>query len=284
MFENAPLLKSLIESLEPMISILSDEMAQRIGRIVLVIVRDNSQRLVSFKSESYVDIGIRLAMYASPEIEEDIILSQMDSPETKGRLEGEFFVGAVRLLVFGDPNQFSKSSREDKLNKCQNSADIEKFIESYTDLIDERFLEEWLQISEENGGYFRGGYVTTRPFDAFGAGMLNSINFGYDSDPKYRKGQLNLAEDIACVFGQILRSLYAVEYSENPQEAIETVINDLLNKTPGEIGLYKKYRIACESLINWYQDGLERQILTGFIQAINAAIKNAEENTNGQST
>jgi hypothetical protein len=62
MFENAPLLKSLIESLEPMISILSDEMAQRIGRIVLVIVRDNSQRLVPFESKSYVDIGMRLAM------------------------------------------------------------------------------------------------------------------------------------------------------------------------------------------------------------------------------
>jgi len=264
-------------------------MARRIGRIVLVIVRDNSQRLVSFKSESYVDIGIRLAMYASPEIEEDIILSQMDSPETKGRLEGEFFVGAVRLLVFGDPNQFSRSSREDKLNKCQNSADIEKFIESYTDLIDKQSLKEWLQISEKNGGYVTSGYVTTRPFNTYQLRQkdkegLNCENFGYNDDPEIRDGRLNLAEDIACVFGQILRSLYAVEYSENPQEAIETVINDLLNKTPGETGLYKKYRIACESLINWYQDGLKRQILTGFIQAINAAIKNAEENTNGQST
>jgi len=82
--------------------------------------------------------------------------------------------------------------------------------------------------------------------------------------------------------------LYALMPEGRVRETIETAINDLLNKTPGEIGLYKKYRIACESLISWYEKSLEPyssyNILTEFIQAIDAAIKNAEENTNGQST
>jgi len=221
-----------------------------------------------------VDIGIRLTMFMSPE-SEDTMSPQMED------MVREFFVGAVRLAVFGDRNQVSRSLRERGLEP-QSCQDVTNFVISNTDLVNRQLLEEWHQISEESGGYFMGGYVTTRPFNAFRVGViLDNKNFGYDSDPRYKKGQENLAEDIACVFEKILSSLYKVIYRNNQPE---TVINDLLNKTPGEIGLYKKYRIACESLINWYQDGLKRQILTGFIQAINAAIKNAEENTDGQST
>jgi hypothetical protein len=86
--------------------------------------------------------------------------------------------------------------------------------------------------------------------------------------------------------------LYVIKHSDAADKDLkavtETAISDLLNKTPGEIGLYKKYRIACESLISWYEKGLEPyssyNILTEFIQKIEDAIENAEENTDGQST
>ena len=61
------------------------------------------------------------------------------------------------------------------------------------------------------------------------------------------------------------------------------MISDLLSKTPGETGLYRKYQIACASLIRWYEEGSrQHKILTEFIQIIADAIKEAEGTTNGQ--
>jgi len=62
------------------------------------------------------------------------------------------------------------------------------------------------------------------------------------------------------------------------------VINALLSKTPGETGLHKKYLIACESLIGWYEKNSDQyKILTEFIQIIEDAIKPGGT-TGGQST
>jgi len=108
-------------------------------------------------------------------------------------------------------------------------------------------------------------------------------NFGYIlDDPNLRYGRLNLAEDIACVFEKILSSLYRVIHREEDPKA---VINALLSKTPGETVLHKKYLIACESLIGWYEKGSEQhKILREFIQIIEDAIIIAKGTTNGQST
>ena len=52
------------------------------------------------------------------------------------------------------------------------------------------------------------------------------------------------------------------------------MISDLLSKTPGETGLYRKYQIACESLIRWYEEGSrQHEILREFIRIIKDAIK-----------
>jgi hypothetical protein len=52
------------------------------------------------------------------------------------------------------------------------------------------------------------------------------------------------------------------------------VISDLLSKTPGETGLYRKYQIACESLIKWYEEvSRQHEILREFIRIIEDAIK-----------
>jgi len=94
-------------------------------------------------------------------------------------------------------------------------------------------------------------------------------------------GRLYLPEDIACVFEKILSSLYRVIHREEDPKA---VINALLSKTPGETGLYRKYQIACESLIGWYEKGSEQhKILREFIQIIEDAIIIAKGTTNGQS-
>ena len=62
------------------------------------------------------------------------------------------------------------------------------------------------------------------------------------------------------------------------------MISNLLSKTPDETGLHKKYLIACESLIGWYEENSDqRKILREFIKIIKDAIKEAQGATNGQS-
>ena len=95
-------------------------------------------------------------------------------------------------------------------------------------------------------------------------------------------GRLYLPEDIACVFEKILSSLYRVIHRKENSKA---VISALLSKTPDETGLHKKYLIACESLIGWYEENSDqRKILGEFIQIIEDAIIIAKGTTNGQST
>jgi len=148
-------------------------------------------------------------------------------------------------------------------------------------LIDRQSLEEWFRISEKNGGYVSNELIP--PDQIRQAGLSGKPNFGYIlDDPNFRYGRLNLAEDIACVFEKILSSLYKVIHREEDPKA---VISDLLSKTPGETGLHKKYLIACESLIGWYEEGSrQHEILTEFIQIIEDAIIIAKGTTNGQST
>jgi len=147
-------------------------------------------------------------------------------------------------------------------------------------LIAEQFVEEWVQISEQNGNYISAGRITVgqvREED-----LIGYKNFGYVlDDPNLDYGRLNFAEDIACVFEDIFSSLYKVIHrNENPK----TVISALLSKTPGETGLYRKYQIACESLIGWYEENSDqRKILREFIKIIKDAIKEAQGATNGQS-
>jgi len=147
-------------------------------------------------------------------------------------------------------------------------------------LIDEQSLEEWFRISEENDGYVSNELIP--PDQIRQAGLSGKPNFGYIlDDPNLRYGRLNFAEDIACVFEDIFSSLYKVIHrNENPK----TVISALLSKTPGETGLYRKYQIACESLIGWYEKNSDqRKILREFIKIIKDAIKEAQGATNGQS-
>ena len=112
--------------------------------------------------------------------------------------------------------------------------------------------------------------------------MSGKPNFGYIlDDPNLRYGRLNFAEDIACVFEKILSSLYRVIHRKENSKA---VISALLSKTPDETGLHKKYLIACESLIGWYEENSDqRKILREFIKIIKDAIKEAQGATNGQS-
>jgi len=148
-------------------------------------------------------------------------------------------------------------------------------------LIDKQSLEKWLHISKENGGYVSNELIP--PDQIRQAGLTEKPNFGYIlDDPNFRYGRLNLAEDIACVFEKILSLLYRVIHRN---EDAEKVISDLLSKTPGEIGLYEKYRIACKSLMELYEKRSDqRKILEEFIQIIEDAIIIAKGTTNGQST
>ena len=147
-------------------------------------------------------------------------------------------------------------------------------------MIDKQSLEKWLHISKENGGYVSNELIP--PDQIRQAGLTEKPNFGYIlDDPNFRYGRLSLAEDIACVFEKILSSLYRVIHLNENSEA---VISDLLRETPGETGLHKKYLIACESLIGWYEENSDqRKILREFIKIIKDAIKEAQGATNGQS-
>jgi hypothetical protein len=280
------LLAEVIKGLKPIIYSLPDKIVGRIKHIVLVIVPDNSPTpddspISGFNSESYVDIGMRLAIYTnrfgvtSPEIENGI------SPEIEDRLAREFYLAAMRLCVFGDPNESSRRYREAKLEECKDSMNkgyYEKCI-GLTDLTNSQ-SKRWLEISKQNGGYINSGYTTMSPFETYGLGPLVYLelpkykNFGYTNDPESRYGRLNPFQDIACVFEKILSSIYKVIHREEDPEA---VINALLSKTPGETGLHEKYLIACESLIKWYGENSDQSaILREFIQIIADAIKEAE--------
>jgi len=270
MLENGRLLKGLIESLEPMISILSDKM---VGRMRFIKLQNAVNYLivpVPFEGESYVFVGGMILTIYPKRFENGIL------PED--RLAEAFFHEAAHLITFGNPDEFLKSLRLFKLTQCKSS--FKKCILSLTDLIAEQFVEEWVQISEQNGNYISAGRITVgqvREED-----LIGYKNFGYVlDDPNLDYGRLNFAEDIACVFEDIFSSLYKVIHrNENPK----TVISALLSKTPGETGLYRKYQIACESLIGWYEKNSDqRKILREFIKIIKDAIKEAQGATNGQS-
>jgi len=270
MRKNSPLLEGLVESLKPMISILSDEMVRRIRFIRLGTFLDNSILPEPFKGEAHVGVGIEIKIYPNR-------FKNGKSPEIAIRLAEVFFHEVVHLITFGNPDKFSRMLRDYGLSKCQ---DLQRCIVSLTDLIDKQFVKEWLEISRQNGGYVS---VMLIPVQRVDEEDLNGYkNFGYIlDDPNLRYGRLNLAEDIACVFEKILSSLYKVIHREEDPKA---VINALLSKTPDETGLHKKYLIACESLIGWYEKGSEQhKILREFIQIIEDAIIIAKGTTNGQS-
>ena len=283
MRKNGPLLQELIKSLEPIIFILSDEMVRRIRFIRLdTFVLDtfvDRSTLVPFGGQSHTDVGMRLVVYPNR-------FKNVMSPEIEIRLAEVFFHEAVHLITFGDPNESSRMLRNYELSQCQNS--LEKYIPFLTDLIDEKSLEEWLEISRQSSQSSQsGGYVSTRLTSLNKAeeeDLLPRRNFGYIFSPNVGSGRLNLVEDIACVFEKIFSSLYKVIHrKEDPKD----VISDLLSKykTRGEIGLHKKYLIACESLIKWYEEGSEeRKTLTESIRIIEDTIKKAEGTTDGQST
>ena len=285
MRENGPLLEELIKSLQPIISILPNEMVKRTRLIKLeTFLKGPTYPFLPllvfapllFTGESHVDVGVKIEIY--PNRFENFML-----PEIEIKLAEIFFYEVVHLIVFGDPNESSRMLRNYKLSQCQNS--LEKYIPFLTDLIDEKSLEEWLEISRQSSQSSQsGGYVSTRLTSLKKAkkkDLRASINFGYIFSPNVGSGRLNLVEDIACVFEKIFSSLYKVIHrKEDPKD----VISDLLSKykTRGEIGLHKKYLIACESLIRWYEENTDqREILTEFIQKIKDVIKKAKEATDG---
>jgi len=288
MLEKGRLLYEVTRSLEVPISFLPSKLVRRIRCVVLKVVPENSQTLVRFESDSYVDIGIRLTIYysnrfdvTSPEIQ-----NAMSSIEVIGMLRKIFFIGVARLFVFGD-DKFSRWSRENELDKCQDSIHLTaEGCTGLNDLINEQHLKEWLTISEQNGGYLKirkRGYTTLRPFQTniFGSPDLTECkNFGYINDPNIREGRLNFPQDMACVLGHMLWSLYRASFGGNPKRAID----DLLEKTPGETGLYRKYQIAGEGLMNLYEGSSFPYDLRQCILIIEDAIKEAEGTTNGQSS
>jgi hypothetical protein len=276
MRENEPLLKELIERLEPIISILPDEMVRRIRFIVLetssevltLEVSPGNSIPVPFEAVTRIDVGgMKLAIYPKN--------IDIESQETENRLIEIVSHEAVHSASYGNPRKpfnlpFNLMFlRKIELDKCKD-ASLEICIESVTDLIDKPSLRRWLQISRQNGGYAYTGRIPISQIR--GEKLIKQKNFGYmldNHDIDY--GRLNLAEDIACVFEKILSSLYKVIHrNENPKE----VIIALLSKTPGETGLYEKYLIACKSLIKWYQEGSrQHEILREFIQIIEDVIK-----------
>ena len=274
LFKNDLLWKGLIESLEPMISILPDEMVTRIRFIRLDTFVDPTI-IAPFEGTSRADVGgMRLVAYSNH-------LKNGISPKIKIRLAEVFFHEGTHLGSYGDPDYENPYKlrwlRQRELDQCKNS---EEFIVSLTDLIGKQSLQEWLEISAQNGGYVSDGRI--RPDQIRERDLLGYKNFGYilnNTDLRY--GRLSLAEDIACVFEKILSSLYRVIHLNENSEA---VISDLLRETPGETGLYRKYQIACESLIRWYEEGSrQHEILREFIRIIKDAIK-AGGTTGGQRT
>lgn len=288
--KNGPLLDTLIERLEPMISILPEEMVRRIRFIRLDAFVDDSI-FVPFEGKSFIGVeGMILVAYPNniengislekeekeEEIEEEIeeIEEIKEIKKVKKRLREVFFHEAVHLMTYGNPNKL-RLFRQRELDQCKIP---EECIVSLTDLIDNQSLKQWRQISRQNGGYVSDGRI--RPDQIIETDLLGYRNFGYILDnPKLRYGRLSLAEDIACVFEKILSSLYRVIHRN---EDAEIVISDLLSKTSGETGLHKKYLIACKSLTKWYEkDSKQHKTLTEFIRIIEDAIK-AGGTTGGQ--
>jgi len=297
-------LEQLIEILRPMILILPDVMAKRIGHIVLELsLYKNSKlpltsplRLVYFNSGGHIDIGVKFGMgydvikmdYPDEfKVTPQEVQKFMSSKELQSIQEAEFIRGLLSLCVFGDSNALSRQFRETQLRRCINSINEyykgsvnslkEKCIDLIDLVVDRKSLEWWLEINEQKGGYVRQGYTELRPFRTYDFGYPNIIgyeNFGYTYSPNVKYGRLNPFEDVVCVFGKILSSLYGVIHRKEDPEA---VIKALLSETPDETVLHKKYLIACESLIKWYgENSDQRKILREFIQIIADAIKEAE--------
>ena len=307
--ESGPLIREVINSfLEPMILDLPN--SERIGHILMVskyrttpdqphISNDQPPSALLFKSIPYIDMGMifEISYPAEFEVTKRTVIDALSSKEVRKTLQDEFIGGAVRLSVFGDPNKPSRRLREDELRKCVNS--INKHSLECVDLIDliKPYSERWIEISEQNGGYAKSGYIKIRPLATYEVNPRDLIGykgFGYIDNPNIRYGREHPFEDVACVFGKIVppfyrtvRSLYrsSLYSSIGPEEDSRAEISALLRETPDDTGLYEKYLIACESLIGWYEKNSDQyKILTEFIQIIEDAIKEAEGTTNGQSS
>jgi len=111
--EDSPLLQEVIESLEPMISILSDKM---VGRMRFIKLQNAVNYLivpVPFEGESYVFVGGMILTIYPKRFENGIL------PED--RLAEAFFHEAAHLITFGNPDEFLKSLRLFKLTQCKSS-------------------------------------------------------------------------------------------------------------------------------------------------------------------
>ncbi len=141
---------------------------------------------------------------------------------------------------------------------CRHS--LNECVNSYSNLINESDLTEWLDISTQNGGYISNTILDKAEY--FDQSKFLRENFGYAGfgHTKLRYGVLNLLEDIACVFEQVIYRLYIIyQQREYTDAEVKLEINKLLAETPGETGLWKKYQIACKSLNNLFMNEMSQE-------------------------
>ncbi len=128
-------------------------------------------------------------------------------------------------------------------------------------------LRTWLEISKNNGGYLSNFFSLRKNWDSVES-KANKKGFGFGDTEEYRYGALSIAEDIACVFEQILTEVYLTfEYiNENPGISEDYKRNEaarrakeLMELTPGDVDLWRKYVIACNSLIRMYGEELKQK-------------------------
>jgi|GEM_PF-4700105 len=128
-------------------------------------------------------------------------------------------------------------------------------------------LHTWLEISKNNGGYLSKFFFPRKNWDSVKS-KANKKGFGFSFQTEYRYGALSITEDIACVFEKVLTSVYLTfEYIEHNRIISEdekktkaiNMAKELMELTPGDVDLYKKYVIACNILIRMYGEELKQK-------------------------
>lgn len=134
----------------------------------------------------------------------------------------------------------------------------------FTRLFTKQELKQWQEISRAAGDYldlfdfiFYSVYRFIRP-KAMKNRLRSKPNFGfaYNCTTDWRYGAFHFEEDVACCCSHLLYTIHLVLVQDESEikECLEKQIKELLEPTPNEIGLMKKYRIACEAMARVFEE------------------------------
>jgi len=242
------ILVKVLKNLRKMLSFLPKELTREVSLIQLKFVSNEEYNVGGL---AYIQIGaIQINV-----LRENIL--KWDESAIEKAIASVLFHEITHLITYKKYSSFA-SERMAQAYICRSPSN-EVCKNFFTYLVTTEDLNKWLSISRDNGDYLNIKLNN----ENIAPEKFQRRNFGYVlGSPKLRYGVLNLLEDIACVFEQIIYRLYLLSQREEytKEDAIKKEIAKLLTETLGETGLWEKYQIACKSLIEQFQNEKKQEL------------------------